>query len=123
MKYIIAPVQEDVIGYKKVYSRSRHCIATLWIPKGTLVGAFGQKGRFDQHRKLRAEKAVVLQIESLYPRDGQLKLVDRANAKWDSTFIYQPLKEVVPRDRFSHKRDECESGIHFFLTRKEAEEY
>ena len=39
MKYIIAPTQQDVIGYKKVYNRGRICIATLWIPKGTLVGA------------------------------------------------------------------------------------
>ena len=126
MKYIIAPTQQDVIGYKKVYytpTGHNHCIVTLWIPKGTLVGAYDQKGRFDLHRKLRAEKAVVLQIEQLYPRDGQLKFVDQAHSRWDSTFIYQPLKEVVPRNRFSRKRKECESGIHFFLTRKEAEEY
>lgn len=121
MKYIIAPTQQDVIGYKKVYSPTRMCIATLWIPKGTLVGAFDQKDRFNPYRKLRAEKALVLRIEYQNPWHGQLNLVDRAWSRWDNSFIYQPLKEVVPSDRFSRVREECKSGIHFFLSRAEAE--
>ena len=119
MKYIIAPTKQDVIGYKKVYNRGRICIATLWIPKGTLVGAYDEK--WNVNRKLRAEKALPLRIELLYPRDGQLKLVDSAYSWWDSRFIYRTLQEAVPTRPFSRRRDECESGIHFFLARKEAE--
>ena len=123
MKYIIAPVQEDVIGYKKVYSHAKICIATLWIPKGTLVGAYEQTDKRSIRRKLRAEKALVLRIELRYPKNNELKLVDCAFSEWDYRFIYRPLKEAIPTHPFSHKLTECESGIHFFLTRKEAEKY
>lgn len=123
MKYIIAPTQQDVIGYKKVYSHTKICIATLWIPKGTLVGAYEQKEKYSVHRKLRAEKALVLRIEYLYPRDYKSKLVNSANAGWDPAFVYRTLQEVIPTKPFSRKREGCSSGIHFFLTREEAEEY
>jgi len=123
MKYIIAPTQQDVIGYKKVYSHGKMAIATLWIPKGTLVGAYDQPDRWPTSRKLRAEKALILRIELCFPKDHELKLIDSAYSWRDSRFIYRTLQEAVPTRPFSRRRDECESGIHFFLTRKEAEEY
>lgn len=41
----------------------------------------------------------------------------------DASFVYEVGKEVVP-DLFDEDRwKECSHGIHFFITRKEAENY
>ena len=66
---------------------------------------------------------MVLRIEYLYPSDGKLKLADYAYSSWDNNFIYKPLAEVIPTRDSSRLREECESGIHFFLTSREAKDY
>ena len=61
-------------------------------------------------RKCRAEYAVVLKGEGV--------------SEYDETFEYKVGETVRPREPFCKDRwQECASGIHFFLTREEAEEY
>ena len=91
----------DLIGYKKL---SGGVIAKLRIPAdakrvGGMVG-----------RKCRAEFAIVLEGEG--------------RSSHDSAFVYEVGKKVTPTHPFDPcLLDECRSGIHFFITREEAETY
>ena len=90
----------DIIGYKKL---SLGVICKIKIPAGAKRGnATG--------RKCRAEYAIVLEGEGC--------------SQYDSTFAYRVGETVRPREPFDDNRwEECASGIHFFLTRVEAENY
>ena len=64
-------------------------------------------------RKCRASKAVVLEVIG----------AEKGISKNDETFVYEVGKEVFP-DSFDDDRwNECSHGIHFFITRAEAENY
>jgi len=94
----------DIIGYKKCRN---NVIVKLLIPKEAKRShAFG--------RKCRAEYAQVLEIFG----------ATIATSKNDSTFTYKVGDTVRPEVPFSEDWfQECESGIHFFITRIEAEQY
>ena len=65
-------------------------------------------------RKCRASEALVLEVIG----------ADVAVSSYDATFTYQRGQIVKPREAFDTNRwSECGSGIHFFLTRYEAEHY
>jgi len=97
---IIVP-EGDLIVYKKV----RGGIVTLLIPKDA-------KRSNGTTRKCRASKAIVLDAP------------ENAVSCYDSTFKYIKGETVVPTKPFNENRwDECTSGIHFFLTKEEAEAY
>ncbi len=64
-------------------------------------------------RKCRASKAIVLEVIG----------AEKGISKKDKNFIYEVGKEMIP-DSFDDDRwNECSNGIHFFITRKEAENY
>src|SRR5690606_40375496 len=94
----------DIIGYKKC---ENNIIVKLLIPKEAKRShAFG--------RKCRAEFAEVLEIYG----------ADEAFSKRDNEFVYKVGEVVKPKEPFSEDwTDECASGIHFFITRIEAENY
>ena len=90
----------DLIGYKKLAGGT---ICKLLIPKDA-------KRSNATGRKCRAEYAVVLEGEGV--------------SQHDSAFTYKVSETVRPREPFCEDRwEECASGIHFFITRDEAEEY
>ena len=98
----------EIIGYKKCRDDK---IVKLLIPKGAKRShAFG--------RKCRAEYAEVLEITK-----GNRKL-KTAISTYDSNFKYEVGKTVKPIEKFSENwLEECESGIHFYITKLEAENY
>jgi len=115
-------LEEDTIVYKKVgvahyqndYGNkivSRYGIVKLLIPKGTAV--------FVTCGKCRAAKAKVLEIKAL----GRTQTFKGGYSLWDTGFKYVVGKTVKPRDKFSMSTNECESGIHFFRTVREARFY
>ncbi len=70
-------------------------------------------------RKCRASKAVVVAV---YDKDGNE--IDSAVSKYYNTFVYRTGETVEPVNGFDDNRwNECASGIHFFITREEAENY
>jgi len=97
----------DIIGYKKCVD---HKIVKLLIPKEAKRShAFG--------RKCRAEYAEVLEITK-----GSRKL-KTAISKNDHSFTYK-VGETVKPDKFDENwQDECSNGIHFFISKIEAERY
>ena len=94
----------DIIGYKKCRN---NVIVKLLIPKEAKRShAFG--------RKCRAEYAQVLEIFG----------AKIATSHHDNNFTYEVGDTVKPTTSFSEDWfNECESGIHFFITRIEAENY
>lgn len=103
-------VQPDIkmLGYKK---GSKNEIITLEIPKkakrtNSLIG-----------RKCRAEFAKVIKIE----KDG--KKVKTAISQHDRNVTYK-VGEIIKPDSYDDDiRVDCTNGIHFFITRQEAERY
>jgi len=90
----------DIIGYKKL---SGGVIAKLKIPADA-------KRHNATGRKCRAEYAIVL--------DGE------GASQYDCGFVYKVGETVRPTNGFDPDRwNECAGGIHFFLTREEAEDY
>ena len=104
------PSEGAFIGWKKAVGAEGFAIIKLQIPEdANRSSATGRKGRCD--------KAVVLAI---YDKDG--KEIDKAHSNHDKSFIYRPGEIVIP-DSFDNDRwNECSHGIHFFITRTEAEE-
>ncbi len=98
----------DVIGWKKLKGG---LIAKLLIPaKAKRSNATG--------RKCRAEYAKVLEIWN-----GE-ESVKRGESGYEGGFMYVVGKTVKPTEPFDENRwDECSTGIHFFITRLEAERY
>jgi hypothetical protein len=90
----------DLIRYKKLFG---DVICRLQIPaEAKRSNATG--------RKCRAEYAIVLEGEGV--------------SQFDPNFPYRIGEMVRPTEPFDTNRwNECTSGIHFFLTREEAEKY
>jgi hypothetical protein len=99
----------ELIGYKKAYgfNTNKKVIIKLLIPSNAKrSSAFG--------RKCRAEFAEVLEII------GDVK----ARSDHDSSFTYEYGQIVRPTHPFDENWvEECASGIHFFITKVEAENY
>lgn len=97
----------DIVGWKKL---ADGLIAKLLIPsKAKRSNASG--------RKCRAEFAKVLEI---WNGDEQ---VGEGRSDYNSKFIYRVGKTVKPDSFDDNRWDECSNGIHFFITRIEAENY
>lgn len=70
-------------------------------------------------RKCRAEKAEVLEIWN-----GDKKHTKPAKSTYDHMFIYEAGKLVKPTEKFNPDyTNECATGIHFYITRIEAENH
>jgi len=100
----------DIVVYKKLRARK---IAKLRIPaEAKRSNATG--------RKCRAEYAEVLSIESI---DGEENFEEGFSYREENPLCYK-IGEIVRPDSFDEDRwNECSHGIHFFLTRYEAEVY
>ncbi len=106
--FLIVPTEGDFIAYKKL---ANNVIAKLLIPKkakriNSLVG-----------RKCRAEFVKVLELtkDNKKVKEG----VDSHTGK----LIYKKDAIIRPDKYNDDIRIECTNGIHFFMTKKEAEEY
>jgi hypothetical protein len=105
---LLAP-EGDVIGWKKCAGGK---IVKLQIP------AVALRSNADT-RKCRAAAAKVLAV---YTKSGRPS--KSAASMHDEDFVYRVGATVKPPEPFDPNRwDECSSGIHFFLTRAEAEAY
>ncbi len=97
------PEEGSFIAWKKC---ENNVIVKLLIPEDA-------KRSSATTRKCRASKAIVLEVIG----------AEKGISKHDPTFVYEVGKEVAS-DSFDDDRwKECSHGIHFFITRKEAENY
>ena len=97
----------SIIGWKKARTKDgKNCIVKLRIPEEA-------KRSNATGRKCRAEYADVLEVIG----------ADVAVSYKDSSFIYRPGERVTPDSFDDNRWDECSHGIHFFITKIEAEQY
>ena len=102
-QFCILP-QGDIIGWKKL---ANGAIARLLIPHDAKrVNAYSS-------RKCRAEFVFVTEIIGAAEGTG----------KFDEKTIYKTGVRVSPDSYNPDARLECSNGIHFFITRQEAEDY
>lgn len=102
------PEDGAFVGYKKC---SENRIVKLLIPEDARRSSATT-------RKCRCSKAVVLEITGI---DG--RQYDTAESRYDRAFVYK-VGETVEVENFDGNRwHECSRGIHFFITRAEAEAY
>ena len=94
---------EPLTGYKKT---KEGVVITAEIPKGSIV--FCINGR-----KCRTNKAKITDM-------GGHEVL---HSSYDKSFEYRLGKEIEIKDFNLMYNVECASGFHFFMTRKEAEEY
>ena len=107
---LICPEKGSFIGYKKCRGG---LIVELEIPEDALRSSATT-------RKCRCSKAKVLSITNL---DGSKSESTEAASNRDSSFVYK-VGETVEVTNFDPNRwNECSTGIHFFVTREEAEKY
>jgi hypothetical protein len=69
-------------------------------------------------RKCRASKAIVLAI---YDSNGNN--IDSISSDYDFSFVYEVGKTMEVENFDENRWNECSNGIHFFITRREAELY
>jgi len=97
------PEEGAFIGWKKC---ENDVLVKLLIPEDA-------KRSSATTRKCRASKAIVLEVVG----------AEKGVSNVDEDFVYEVGKEMIP-DSFDDDRwNECSHGIHFFMTRKEAENY
>jgi hypothetical protein len=104
----VSPEVGAFVGWKKL---SEGAIAKLLIPEDA-------ERSNATSRKCRASKAVVLNIW-----DTHGNLVESGVSQHDDTFIYEVGATVTPPHWNPDWKVECGGGIHYFITRQEAEEY
>ena len=110
---LVCPEEGSYIGYKKAKNEYKEeVIIKLLITEDALRNSATT-------RKCRCSKAKILSITSV----DKTKSFNEAYSNWDKTFIYR-VGETVEVDDFDTNRwEECSTGIHHFITRKEAVEY
>ena len=109
----ILPEVGSFVAYKKVYclGAARPVILQLLIPSKA------QRVSTPVSRKCRASAAKVL--KAFGGKRGEIFY-----SRYDNTFTYRVGKTVRSAHKFNPTfLNDCESGIHFFLTREEAEAY
>ena len=109
---------KPIIGWKKAHLKapeSGYCLVQLKIPANAT--------RYQpENKKCRASRAVVVSIHNCLT--GDILLGAAAKSSYDPNFLYEVGKVVKPTSRFSKKfKEDCASGIHFFLTHDEARNY
>jgi hypothetical protein len=104
---LIVPQEGDLIVWKKLCFG---VLAKLKIPDG--VPRHNATGR-----KCRAERAVVLAYENLSGNQSPMSI-------YDDRFVYPAVGGTVIAKNYDPDRwNECAGGIHFFITKGEAEAY
>jgi hypothetical protein len=88
------------------------CIIKLRIPSGAA------RLTAIRSRKCRASRAIV---KAIWDANGNRIL--KCGGNRDTSFVYEVGKVVFPDSYDADPRKECSHGIHFHITRKEAEDY
>ena len=112
---VIVP-EGPIIGYKMAWSAGEKVIVKLRIPESA-------KRSNATGRKCRASEAEVLAI---YPKGKKRALAKstEVHSDHDRSFKYKTGDILKPTVEFDEDRwNECSTGIHFFITREESENY
>ena len=107
---LICPEKGSFIGYKKCRN---NLIVKLEIPEDAYRCSATSK-------KCRCSKAKVLSITNLYGSESKSGV---AVSKYDLSCVYRIGETVEVTDFDQNRWNECSTGIHFFMNRKDAVKY
>jgi hypothetical protein len=107
---IACPEEGEFIGFKK--ARWGYIVKLKITADAKRSSATG--------RKCRCSKAVVMSITKT---DGTDDGTTEVRSAYDQSFVYRVGETVEVSDFCEDRWTECAAGIHFFITRKEAEDY
>lgn len=113
--------QYGIVGYKRAFSKDKNSrrLVTLWIPADAHV-IMGDSDK--NERKCRASKAKVLEITCLHGIKQHEKAFTKHNQH--TGLVYEVGKVMKPQNGFDRNtRESCRAGIHFFLSKEDAENY
>ena len=102
------PEEGSFVGWKKC---RRHTIVKLLITEDSLRSSATTN-------KCRASKVKVLNIYSKHNEE-----IESAVSFHDSYFVYKKGETIVIKNYDENRWNECSTGIHFFMTKEEAENY
>ena len=109
---LACPEKGEFTGFKQAHNeRDKVIVELLILSDSKRSSAAG--------RKCRCDKAKVIDITSL---DGNIHYKS-ALSFHDANFVYTVGETVTAKDFDYDRWNECAPGIHFFITRQEAEEY
>ena len=109
---LVCPEEGSYVGYKKAKNKDEEVIIKLLITEDALRNSATT-------RKCRCSKAEVLSITSL----DNKKDYNEAYSNYDNSFIYRIGEIIEVKDFDTNRWNNCSTGIHHFITRKEAVEY
>ena len=109
---LACPEKGEFTGFKQAHNERDKVIVELLILSDS-------KRSSASGRKCRCDKAKVIDITSL---DGNIHYKS-ALSFHDANFVYTVGETVTAKDFDYDRWNECAPGIHFFITRQEAEEY
>lgn len=112
---ICCPEYGSFIGWKKAGGMGEYPVVIIKLQITEDAKRSSATGR-----KCRCSKAVVLGFETL---DGKSSEITETRSRFDTTFIYRLGEIVEVKDFDEDRKNECASGIHFFITRQEAVDY
>ena len=111
---LACPEEGAFIAWKKAIADDEYVIIKLRIPEDA-------KRSSATTRKCRADKAEVLEIQTIDGEKLDPNVVARSN--YDHRFTYM-VGEAVGVDNFDEDRwNECSTGVHFFMHRHDAVTY
>lgn len=114
---MIKTAHRDLVVYKKLAGNR---IATLIVPKGTMYNDPGFIA--NDNRKCRAQKVIVRSITSLSGKHYYSEGFSIIASSISRLVQYKPGKILCVKN-FDTSYITCSSGIHFFLTKKEARKF
>lgn len=120
----------DFIAWKKAHvsknkRKTSHLdlhvvLIKMIIKKGTEIRL--HHGDYIDHRKCRTASAKIISFYDLMGKKISTKN-EVVYSSYDSNFEYELKKELKPKFSFDNSAKTCASGIHFFLNKKDAENY
>ena len=113
---ICCPEKGSFVGFKRAYA-VRNCVEVAVIIELEIPAEAERSSA--TNRKCRCNKAKVLSITDLQG----IAEFQKAHSRYDNDFIYEVGKTVIVDDYDDNRWNECSTGIHFFITRKEAVDY
>ena len=114
---MVCPEEGGFVGWKKAKIIEKYSFRQVIVKLSISEDA---KRLSSTTRKCRCNKANVLEIYNL---DGTVAEETKCVSDYNHDFVYEIGKTVFVDDFDENRWNECSTGIHHFITRKEAVEY
>lgn len=100
------------------------CLAKLLIKKGTWLRTSIESANRVNNRYERKNRASLAKVLGFYSYRGKTPLkIKTCQSIWAEPVLYRVGQTVKPEHKFNKTASLCESGIHFYYRRRDAENH